>query len=117
MTVSPSPAIDKTRLIMQMIKFEHTIFALPFALISALLAARSSIHGISSGTITWVIMAMIGARSAAMSFNRLADAEIDASNPRTLLKVATSQPVCFPKHTYGYFWRYQRPFLNWRRGD
>lgn len=73
----------KTRLIMQMIKFEHTIFALPFALISVVLASRSSPAGLTPGTFVWVIAAMVGARSAAMSFNRLSDADIDAKNPRT----------------------------------
>ncbi len=63
-----------------MIKFEHTLFALPFAFTGALLAAR----GIPSGrTILWIIVAMVGARSAAMGFNRWADRKIDAENPRT----------------------------------
>src|SRR3984957_3026034 len=73
----------KTRLILQMIKFEHTIFAMPFALISTLLAARNLPHGLNGSTLTWILLAMVGARSAAMSFNRLTDAEIDAQNPRT----------------------------------
>lgn len=75
--------ISKSRLIMQMIKFEHTIFALPFALISALLASRTTAHGLTASTLGWVVLAMVGARSAAMSFNRITDAEIDAANPRT----------------------------------
>ncbi|NJD90313.1 MAG: 4-hydroxybenzoate octaprenyltransferase [Geobacter sp.] len=63
-----------------MIKFSHTIFALPFALTGALLAAR----GIpSAGQIFWIVMAMVGARTAAMAMNRLIDADIDARNPRT----------------------------------
>jgi 4-hydroxybenzoate polyprenyltransferase len=68
---------------MQMIKFEHTIFALPFALISVILAARNSSRGLNVWIITWVVLSMVGARSAAMSFNRLTDADIDARNPRT----------------------------------
>jgi 4-hydroxybenzoate polyprenyltransferase len=65
-----------------MIKFEHTVFALPFALISVLLAARP--HLLPEGrVILWVLVAMVGARSAAMAFNRIADAKIDAENPRT----------------------------------
>jgi len=65
---------------LSLIKFEHTIFALPFALMSLLVA--------SSGhprweTVVWVLVAMVGARSAAMAFNRLADWKIDAANPRT----------------------------------
>jgi len=63
-----------------MIKIEHTLFALPFAFLGALLAA----NGIPSGRqIFWIVIAMVGARSAAMAFNRLADRHIDARNPRT----------------------------------
>ena len=66
-----------------MIKFEHTIFALPFAFTGALLAAR----GIPSWrTILWITVAMVGARSAAMGFNRWADRKIDAENPRTKIR-------------------------------
>lgn len=74
--------IARTRLILEMIKFEHTIFALPFALISALLASRPLL--IPSGSkLLWILVAMVGARSAAMAYNRIADAKIDAENPRT----------------------------------
>ncbi|MBT1070631.1 putative 4-hydroxybenzoate polyprenyltransferase [Geobacter chapellei] len=63
-----------------MIKFSHTIFALPFALAGALLAAR----GLPSPEkVFWIVAAMVGARTAAMGLNRLIDAEIDANNPRT----------------------------------
>jgi 4-hydroxybenzoate polyprenyltransferase len=63
-----------------MIKWEHSIFALPFALTAALLAA----HGIPSlSTLLWILVAMVSARSAAMAFNRWADAALDAANPRT----------------------------------
>jgi 4-hydroxybenzoate polyprenyltransferase len=63
-----------------MIKWEHSIFALPFALCGAMLAAR----GLPAAhQIIWIIIAMVAARSAAMSFNRLADVSIDAANPRT----------------------------------
>src|SRR5512135_136216 len=65
---------------LEMIKFSHTIFALPFALTGALLAARGIPTG---GQIFWIVMAMVGARTAAMGLNRLIDAEIDAKNPRT----------------------------------
>src|SRR5271165_5533707 len=63
-----------------MIKWEHSVFALPFALCGAMLAAGGipSVH-----QLLWIIVAMVAARSAAMSFNRLADASIDAANPRT----------------------------------
>lgn len=69
-----------------MIKIEHTVFALPFALLSAVLAAGSLglPHSLPSGrTLGWILLAMFGARTAAMSFNRIADARYDAENPRT----------------------------------
>lgn len=63
-----------------MIKFSHTLFALPFALMGAVLAAS----GIPDGkTLFWILVAMVGARSAAMAFNRLVDKEYDKKNPRT----------------------------------
>jgi len=63
-----------------MIKWEHSIFALPFALTAAVLAAGGWPPAVPLG---WIIVAMVAARSAAMAFNRLADAELDAANPRT----------------------------------
>jgi 4-hydroxybenzoate polyprenyltransferase len=74
------PLLKSLRVTLEMIKWEHSIFALPFALCGAMLAAGGmpSIH-----QLTWIVVAMISARSAAMSFNRLADAAIDAANPRT----------------------------------
>jgi 4-hydroxybenzoate polyprenyltransferase len=72
--------LKKIQVILEMIKFEHTIFALPFAFTAALMAA----NGLPSGRqIFWIITAMVGARSAAMGFNRWADRRIDAENPRT----------------------------------
>jgi 4-hydroxybenzoate polyprenyltransferase len=65
----------------RMIRFSHSVFALPFALSSAALAARG--HGITLGQVGWVVVAMVAARSAAMGFNRLADQWMDARNPRT----------------------------------
>jgi 4-hydroxybenzoate polyprenyltransferase len=65
---------------MEMIKWEHSVFVLPFALCGAMLAA----NGLPSAhALAWIIVAMVTARSAAMAFNRLADASIDAANPRT----------------------------------
>lgn len=65
---------------LEMIKFQHTLFALPFALLAAFVAA----NGIPRlETILWILCAMVAARSAAMAFNRLVDANIDAENPRT----------------------------------
>ncbi len=65
----------------RMIKFSHSIFALPFALASAILAHRQ--YPVTWEKIFWITVAMVGARSAAMGFNRLVDREIDAANPRT----------------------------------
>jgi len=65
----------------RMIRFSHSVFALPFALTSAALAARGG--GVSARQIAWIVVAMVAARSAAMGFNRLADHAIDARNPRT----------------------------------
>ena len=65
---------------LDLIKFEHTIFALPFALISLLVASNGRP---AWSVLLWVLVAMVGARSAAMAFNRLVDARIDAANPRT----------------------------------
>ncbi|MBI4830930.1 MAG: UbiA family prenyltransferase [Candidatus Lindowbacteria bacterium] len=66
--------------VLEMIKFSHTVFALPFAIMSAFLAADGMP---SSRQLFWILMCMAGARSAAMSFNRIADARYDALNPRT----------------------------------
>jgi 4-hydroxybenzoate polyprenyltransferase len=68
------------RITLEMIKWEHSVFALPFALCGAMLAANGTP---SAHQLAWIIVAMISARSAAMAFNRLADAQIDAANPRT----------------------------------
>ncbi len=68
------------RVTLEMIKWEHSIFALPFALCGAMLAAGGSP---TEHQLVWIVVAMIAARSAAMAFNRLADASIDAANPRT----------------------------------
>src|SRR5262245_16632052 len=76
---------DRLRLTLDMIKFEHSIFALPFALTGALLAWRNlgfPAQGAVS-KLAWIIVAMVGARSAGMAFNRILDADIDGRNPRT----------------------------------
>jgi 4-hydroxybenzoate polyprenyltransferase len=72
--------ITKIKIFLEMIKFSHTIFALPFALTGALLAAGGFP---TLQQILWIILAMVGARTAAMAMNRLIDAGIDARNPRT----------------------------------
>jgi 4-hydroxybenzoate polyprenyltransferase len=73
----------RIRTTLEMIKFEHSVFALPFALTGAVLA----VHGMPSWRqVMWIIVAMVGARSAAMTFNRIADLRIDAANPRTRMR-------------------------------
>ncbi len=72
--------LRKTRTTLEMIKWEHSIFALPFALTATVLAA----HGMPDWrTLAWILVAMVAARSCAMAFNRWADADLDAANPRT----------------------------------
>lgn len=74
------PVLRNLHVTLEMIKWEHSVFALPFAFCGAMLAAG----GIPSGhSLLWIVVAMISARSAAMAFNRLADASMDAANPRT----------------------------------
>jgi len=74
------PILRNLRVTLEMIKWEHSIFALPFALCGAMLAAS----GLPTAhQLLWIVIAMVSARSAAMAFNRLADSAIDAANPRT----------------------------------
>lgn len=74
------PLFANIKTTLEMIKWEHSIFALPFALCGAMLAAR----GMPAATqLGWIVLCMVSARSAAMAFNRVADAQIDAANPRT----------------------------------
>src|SRR5262245_55636443 len=76
------------------VRFSHSVFALPFALAGALLAlqttrATASLVALQSEVVRpmlWILVAMVGARSAAMGFNRLADARLDALNPRTAMR-------------------------------
>jgi len=75
-----STVLRNTQLTLEMIKIEHTLFALPFALLGAVLAA----NGLPSfRQFVWIVVAMVGARSTAMAFNRIADRTFDARNPRT----------------------------------
>lgn len=80
--------LRRLRLTLDMIKFEHSVFALPFALTGALLAWRDSGFHIPGLTMRflWIVAAMVSARSAAMAFNRLLDARIDARNRRTAMR-------------------------------
>jgi 4-hydroxybenzoate polyprenyltransferase len=75
--------LRSTRVTLEMIKWEHSIFALPFALTGAVLAANG---WPSAWALLWIVVCMVSARSAAMAFNRLADAKLDAENPRTALR-------------------------------
>jgi len=72
--------LKNTAATLEMIKWEHSIFALPFALTGAVLAANGLPHW---ATLGWIILCMVSARSAAMAFNRLVDADFDRANPRT----------------------------------
>lgn len=90
----PAPALTRVsglsrslRTTLEMIKFSHTLFALPFALLSAVLAAGGWPDGL---TLAKILLAMVGARSAAMAHNRLADRAIDAANPRTASRALPS---------------------------
>lgn len=77
---------ERLRVTLEMIKIEHTLFALPFAFLGATLAAREIPQQPASfwlWKLLWITVAMVGARSAAMTFNRIADRKIDAANPRT----------------------------------
>ena len=87
--------LHKTRVVLEMIKFEHSIFALPFALTAALLALRGLDLPASqiAWKIGWIVVAMVAARSAAMAFNRVVDADIDARNPRTKMRAIPAGEV------------------------
>lgn len=74
----------RVRTYLSFIRFSHSVFALPFALTGALLAARE--HPVTWVQVLWIVAAMVAARSAAMGFNRLVDARFDASNPRTAMR-------------------------------
>src|SRR5207248_4956882 len=85
--------LKRLQLTLDMIKFEHSVFALPFALTGALLGFREGGFALAGGgwpnvwtKVLWIVVAMVGARSAAMAFNRVVDAEIDARNPRTRMR-------------------------------
>lgn len=79
--------MNKMKIILEMIKFEHTIFALPFAFMGAVLGSFA-VHGTwpTWGQIFWIVLAMVGARSAAMALNRLIDHKFDGENPRTVMR-------------------------------
>jgi 4-hydroxybenzoate polyprenyltransferase len=72
--------LKKIGILLEMIKFEHTVFAMPFALMGAFLAKRGVPDAI---TFLWIVLAMVGARTCAMGFNRIVDLDFDRRNPRT----------------------------------
>lgn len=83
MTANPITMLRSLKTTLEMIKIEHTLFALPFALLGAVIAAR----GVPDlRVVGWIVVAMVGARSAAMAFNRLVDREYDAQNSRTSMR-------------------------------
>jgi len=79
----PVPLLLNIKTTLEIIKCEHSIFALPFALCAAMLAAGGMP---AAATLGWIVLCMVSARSAAMAFNRIADARIDAANPRTAMR-------------------------------
>lgn len=85
--------------LLEMIKFSHTVFAFPFALMGATLAALASGRPPSAVQVGWICLAMVGARTAAMGLNRIIDAHIDAQNPRT-----AGRPLPAGKVTLGESW-------------
>lgn len=87
---------DKLKTTLEMIKFEHTLFALPFAFLGAILAA----NGLPTWKqVLWITVAMVGARSAAMTFNRIVDRDVDAANPRT-----ANREIPSGKLSIGFAW-------------
>ncbi|PLY02979.1 MAG: 4-hydroxybenzoate octaprenyltransferase [Desulfuromonas sp.] len=92
---------EKIAALLRMIKFSHTIFAFPFALMGVVLASLASRSIPEINQILWICVAMVGARSAAMGLNRIIDARIDAANPRTAAreipagKVSIKEAVAF----------------------
>jgi len=97
--------MSRIRTVLEMIKFEHSVFALPFALTGALLAARYAvIPGEAPGwpslrQIVWIVVAMVGARSAAMTMNRIIDLRYDRENPRTRTRALATGAV-----SVGFAW-------------
>ena len=85
---------NRIRTVLEMIKFEHSVFALPFALTGALLAARATTHGWPTWRqILWIVAAMVAARTAAMTLNRIVDLRYDKENPRTKMRALATGAV------------------------
>ena len=93
----------RLRLTLEMIKFEHSVVALPFALTGALLAFRE-VHlarGLFAVKLAWIVVAMVAARSAAMAFNRILDRDIDSRNPRTRMRHLPAG-ILSPRFAWGF---------------
>lgn len=86
----------QTRIILEMIKFEHTVFMLPFALMAAVIAGHHDWLRLAH-KLPWILLAMIGARSAAMAFNRIVDRDYDARNPRTAMRAIPAGLLAVPQ--------------------
>ncbi len=84
------PLLRSLKTTLEMIKFEHTVFALPFALLGAVLASNGWPE---PAKLFWIVVAMVGARSSAMAFNRIVDLSIDAENPRTRMRALPTRQV------------------------
>jgi len=98
--MSAAVAHGRLRTVLEMIKFEHSVFALPFALTGALLAARFTSNGWPTWRqFLWIVVAMVAARSAAMTINRIADVRFDKENPRTAGRALPSGAL-----TVGFAW-------------
>ena len=100
-TISQSPitaGARQTKIILEMIKFEHTVFMLPFALMAAVIAAHHDWLRLAH-KLPWILLAMVGARSAAMAFNRIVDREYDARNPRTAMRALPAGLLTVPQVT------------------
>jgi len=95
----PNPlarGVHQTKVILEMIKFEHTVFMLPFALMAAVVASRHDWVGLAH-KLPWILLAMVGARSAAMAFNRIVDRRYDALNPRTARRALPAGLLTVPQ--------------------
>ena len=87
---APAAGLAVVPALLGLVRFKHTVFALPFAFAGALLAQ----HGVPpAATLGWILLAMVGARSLAMALNRLIDAPIDALNPRTAARELPERPA------------------------
>src|SRR5216684_7741484 len=92
-----SEMASRIKTVLEMIKFEHSVFALPFALTGALLAARASRHSWPTvRQVVWIVVAMVAARSAAMTINRIVDLRYDRENPRTSQRALATGDLSVP---------------------